>query len=64
MKLPVSILECLEALENQGFATYAVGGCVRDACLGLTPHDYDLCTLPCRRRFSRSFPTAGWYWPV
>ena len=44
MKLPVPVLECLKALENQGFATYAVGGCVRDACLGLTPHDYDLCT--------------------
>ena len=30
-------------MENAGFAAYAVGGCVRDACLGLTPHDYDLC---------------------
>ena len=44
MYLPDSILECLNALENAGFAAYAVGGCVRDACLGLTPHDYDLCT--------------------
>ena len=39
MYLPDSILECLNALENAGFAAYAVGGCVRDACLGLTPHD-------------------------
>ena len=44
MVLPEYILECLDALENAGFAAYAVGGCVRDACLGLTPHDYDLCT--------------------
>lgn len=44
MVLPAYILECLEALEAAGFAAYAVGGCVRDACLGLTPHDYDLCT--------------------
>lgn len=44
MFLPDSILECLDALENAGYAAYAVGGCVRDACLGLTPHDYDLCT--------------------
>ena len=44
MVLPAYILECLEALESAGFAAYAVGGCVRDACLGLTPHDYDLCT--------------------
>ena len=34
----------MEALEAAGFSAWAVGGCVRDACLGLTPHDYDLCT--------------------
>ena len=44
MILPDYVLDCLEALEAAGFAAYAVGGCVRDACLGLTPHDYDLCT--------------------
>lgn len=44
MFLPESIQICIDALENAGFAAYAVGGCVRDACLGLTPHDYDLCT--------------------
>ncbi len=44
MVLPKYVLELLEALENAGFATYAVGGCVRDSLLGLTPHDYDLCT--------------------
>ena len=44
MKLPEYILRCIDALENAGFAAYAVGGCVRDACLGLEPHDYDLCT--------------------
>jgi len=31
-------------LEQAGFSTYAVGGCVRDSLLGLPPHDYDLCT--------------------
>ena len=44
MYLPENILYCIEKLEEAGFAAYAVGGCVRDACLGLTPHDYDLCT--------------------
>lgn len=44
MFLPEFILNCINLLENAGFAAYAVGGCVRDACLGLTPHDYDLCT--------------------
>ena len=44
MTLPPSAERCRKRLEDAGFAAYAVGGCVRDACLGLTPHDYDLCT--------------------
>ena len=44
MYLPADVLGCLDALERAGHATYAVGGCVRDAYLGLQPHDYDLCT--------------------
>lgn len=44
MFLPENVLFCTSRLENAGFAAYAVGGCVRDAALGLTPHDYDLCT--------------------
>lgn len=44
MYLPEQVLLCMEKLKSAGFAAYAVGGCVRDALLGLTPHDYDLCT--------------------
>lgn len=44
MKLPQSVAECIQALEQGGFSAYAVGGCVRDSLLGLVPHDYDLCT--------------------
>ena len=44
MKLPESVAICVRRLEDAGFATYAVGGCVRDALLGIEPHDYDLCT--------------------
>lgn len=44
MYLPESIVQCVNALEKAGFAAYVVGGCVRDACLGLTPQDYDMCT--------------------
>ena len=44
MFLPESVRNCIAALESAGFDAYAVGGCVRDDCLGLTPHDYDLCT--------------------
>lgn len=44
MNLPEFVHECAALLHRQGFACYAVGGCVRDWLLGLTPHDYDLCT--------------------
>ena len=44
MRLPVTIEQCLRALEDAGFSAYVVGGCVRDDCLGLQPHDYDMCT--------------------
>ena len=44
MFLPKNIQNCIDLLEASGFSAYAVGGCVRDACLGLQPHDYDLCT--------------------
>lgn len=44
MILPDTVKQCITALEQSGHAAYAVGGCVRDACLGLTPKDYDLCT--------------------
>lgn len=44
MVLPPYVRYCLDRLENAGFAAYAVGGCVRDSLLGLTPHDFDLCT--------------------
>ena len=36
--------ELLETLHRAGYAAYVVGGCVRDSLLGLTPHDWDLCT--------------------
>ena len=44
MHLPENALLCIRLLEAAGYPCYAVGGCVRDSLLGLTPHDYDLCT--------------------
>ena len=44
MRLPAAAARCMAMLEDAGFAAYAVGGCVRDALLGLEPHDFDLCT--------------------
>ena len=44
MLLPNYVLRCIDALEQAGFEAWAVGGCVRDACLGRIPQDYDICT--------------------
>ena len=44
MKIPQYVQFCLNRLENAGFQAYIVGGCVRDAILGLEPNDYDMCT--------------------
>ena len=42
--LPDRVKSLLQRLREGGFAAYAVGGCVRDSLLGLTPQDWDLCT--------------------
>lgn len=44
MHLPESVRKCIRKLEKAGYTAYVVGGCVRDALMGITPHDYDLCT--------------------
>ena len=44
MYLPDYVHLCIRTLEEAGYQAWAVGGCVRDAVLGLTPSDYDLCT--------------------
>ena len=55
MQLPPSVLAYLQALESHGFACYAVGGCVRDHLLGLTPHDFDLCTAATPEQMKQVF---------
>ena len=44
IKLPSSVKLILGTLAAQGQEAYIVGGCVRDACLGKLPHDWDICT--------------------
>lgn len=55
MFLPEPIAEIIRALETAGYEAYVVGGCVRDACLGLTPQDYDLCTSALPEQTERVF---------
>ena len=41
MYIPNSVLELINKLEEAGYETWVVGGCVRDHLMGNAPHDYD-----------------------
>ncbi len=42
--MPAAPAAVIARLEHAGFAAHAVGGCVRDTLLGLTPTDWDITT--------------------
>ena len=42
--LPSYIKKAIELLEKSGYEVWLVGGCVRDRCMNIPPHDYDLTT--------------------
>ena len=44
IKIPDYVKYVLNALNNNGYSSYIVGGCVRDTILGLTPKDWDITT--------------------
>jgi tRNA nucleotidyltransferase (CCA-adding enzyme) len=58
MKLPAKVNQTMEALINNGFAVYAVGGCVRDALLDKEPLDWDLATNARLWNLEEIFPEA------
>ena len=44
IRLPEDVAALLAMLRDAGYPAYTVGGCVRDALLGIVPHDWDICT--------------------
>ncbi len=44
INIPSNVQSVLDRLEYCGFEGYIVGGCVRDAVMGITPKDYDVTT--------------------
>lgn len=46
----------LAGLAAGGYTAYIVGGCVRDALLGRTPHDWDICTSARPQQVASCFP--------
>ncbi len=55
MKLPAGAAFVLDRLHGAGYQAYAVGGCVRDALLGRTPKDWDVCTDALPEEMQRVF---------
>ena len=44
INIPQNAKTVINELNNSGFEAYVVGGCVRNAMMGVEPHDWDICT--------------------
>ncbi|WP_295155294.1 CCA tRNA nucleotidyltransferase [uncultured Ruminococcus sp.] len=44
IKIPSYVAAVIDRLIQNEYEAYIVGGCVRDSIMGITPHDYDVCT--------------------
>ena len=58
IRLPPTVSALIMTLEQAGYETWAVGGCVRDSLLGCTPHDWDLTTSALPEQMLALFPQA------
>ncbi len=54
--IPSEVRTVTEALEKAGFEAYAVGGCIRDSLLGITPKDWDVTTNATPEKIQELFP--------
>lgn len=59
MFIPDFASEMLEVLHRGGYPAYLTGGCVRDAVLRITPHDYDIATAASPEEIARLFGEAN-----
>ena len=59
MNIPGDAREMICLLESAGYKAFVVGGCVRDAVLGKTPHDYDICTSATPEQMKEVFEKSG-----
>ena len=60
--LPEDVKYILDTLHKNGYEGYIVGGCVRDAIMGIPPHDWDMTTSAkpeeVKKLFSHTFDTG------
>lgn len=53
--LPKNVKLIIDILNKNNFEAFIVGGCVRDSIIGLTPHDWDICTNAKPEEIKKSF---------
>lgn len=58
ISIPSGVSALLEQLEQAGFEAYLVGGCVRDAYMGIAPQDYDITTSALPQQIKEVFHDA------
>lgn len=56
---PKYVRQTLFALQARGHLAYLVGGCVRDAIMGITPQDWDICTSALPDEVMDIFPDSS-----
>jgi tRNA nucleotidyltransferase (CCA-adding enzyme) len=60
--IPSPVISVVQRLQEAGYATYLVGGCVRDMLLGRSPKDYDVATAATPEQvqacFNKVIPTG------
>lgn len=59
LTIPPAPLAALWLLERAGYPAYIVGGCVRDALMGKTPHDWDVTTAAKPDQMLKIFGASG-----
>lgn len=56
--IPGFVLHIAQELAEHGFASWLVGGCVRDALIGQPVHDWDMCTTALPSDVVSIFPSS------
>lgn len=58
--LPDAVCDVLACLHSAGFEAYIVGGSVRDAVMGVVPHDFDITTSALPQETVQIFTEKGY----
>ncbi len=57
-RIPEEVSAVSKRLEDTGFESYLIGGCVRDLIIGLEPKDWDITTNATPEQIQAVFPDS------